>query len=563
MPTNKLRVVHVTPVPRIENWAGGEVWRGVDEIHIALDEAHWYGGGGLVHQAYPLERLAQYNAPFLTSDNGATGLLGILHPLWFNSDGAGVEVLDTDNFEMSFNAPLTGQAHAHSFTQPAPFEERPRLAEGLETDGLLKLKGEKLTLRFYAYDDPRQLVEAFWTTFCRPSPPPPRYFEKTLWTTWAQFKNDITAEKVRAFAEAFQRYGFGAGVLGIDAKWQEEFGSTRFDPLKFPDAPALMRTLHVLGLEVTLWCIPFFNQASQHFQTAIQRGYVLKNADGSPYISDWWEGQAAYLDVTNPQALAWHLDNLTALAQSAGVDGFKFDAGEGMFYQREGVMAAGNRATRAYIQALSERYPWSDIRAGWFTQDRPMLYRQWDKSTTWSYANGLPSVITGAITLNLLGYPFSFPDMVGGNAYGGQKPTAELLIRWTQAVAPMPIIQFSLAPWEQGEECAQLCARYARLHAELASHHRTQAEADKPLVRPLWWLDPRDEACLTCADSYLIGETLLVAPVIQEGARQRDIYLPSGTWRSYWKPDEKHQGGWLRDYPAPLDILPLFVKEES
>jgi alpha-glucosidase (family GH31 glycosyl hydrolase) len=187
-----------------------------------------------------------------------------------------------------------------------------------------------------------------------------------------------------------------------------------------------------------------------------------------------------------------------------------------------------------------------------------MLFRQWDKSSGWGFDNGLASVITGAITLNLLGYPHSFPDMIGGNKYGDQQVTAELLIRWTQAVAPMPIIQFSLAPWEYGEECAKLCARYARLHDELAPRcHEIYGE---PIVRPLWWAAPQDEIAQICDDQYLVGDNLLVAPIIKEGSVSRDIYFPSGPWRSYWNHAEVHSGGWVKNYPAPLDTLPLFER---
>jgi alpha-glucosidase (family GH31 glycosyl hydrolase) len=206
-------------------------------------------------------------------------------------------------------------------------------------------------------------------------------------------------------------------------------------------------------------------------------------------------------------------------------------------------------------------FPWSDTRSGWRNQAAPMLFRQWDKSSAWGFDNGLASCITQALTLNLLGYSFSFPDMVGGNLYGSQIVTAELMIRWAQAVAPMPLIQFSLAPWDYGEECARLCARYSRLHEELAARNIALARQRAPIVRPVWWIAPQDEAALTCDDAYLIGDDLLVAPVITEGARQRDIYLPPGQWRSYWHHGEVHQGGaWLHAYPAPLDTLPLFER---
>ena len=85
-----------------------------------------------------------------------------------------------------------------------------------------------------------------------------------------------------------------------------------------------------------------------------------------------------------------------------------------MFFTNEELKWDGvpNQATTRYIKELSERYPWCDVRCGWRNQSHPMLFRQWDKSSRWGFDNGLVSCITQAITLNMLGYPYSFPDLI-------------------------------------------------------------------------------------------------------------------------------------------------------
>lgn len=561
-----LTIRHVSPEPSIDTWAHGEVWRGVDEIAVELGSAHWYGAGSLVHQQWPLEKLAQFEAPFLTSDNGHTGLLGFLVPLWFTSDGTGVLVEDCDDLTVGFNAPQTGAPPEHSFWQPAPNAQRPQLAEGVETNGLLTIKGKGMTVRFFTLESPRAVVEAFWGMIDHAPAPEAEHFEKPMWTTWAHFKNDISHENIMAYLAELEKHGFACGTFGIDAKWQDVFGNTRFDPAKFPDPQATVDAFHERGIKVTLWCMPFVREDSEHFEAAKARGYLIKEAGSdNPHIGVWWEGLAGLLDVTNPDVLAWHLDNLQRLAAQYGIDGFKFDAGEGMFYNLPGTRRHDARplnrsATHTYVQHVSARYPGSDTRSAWWNQGAPMIFRQWDKTTVWGYDNGLASCITQGLTLNMLGYPYHFPDMIGGNEYYEEPIDAELMIRWTQAVAPMPIIQFSIAPWRFGDECAAECARFARLHGELAPRHVANAAAGGPLLRPLWWLE-NSEAAFTCADEYLVGDDLLVAPVIEKGAVSRDVYLPAGTWRSYWDASEVHAGGgWLRDYPAPLDVLPLFER---
>ena len=82
--------------------------------------------------------------------------------------------------------------------------------------------------------------------------------------------------------------------------------------------------------------------------------------------------------------------------------------------------------------------------------------------------------------------------------------------------------------------------------------------------RPIWWLDPEDEVALGVDDEFLLGDQVLAAPVMEEGAVTRDVYLPSGTWRDGNNMEAEPVTGptWIRDYQAPLFVLPYFVKDE-
>ena len=561
-----LTVRHVTPAPQIGAWEHGEVWRGVNEIAIELGDAHWYGQGALINQLWPLERIAQYPAPFITSDNGVTGLLGVLDPFWITSRGAGVLVED-DDLVVGFNAPLTGEPPAHSFHNPAPNDERPLHSDRVATDHLLTIRGEHLTIRFFALEHARAVVEAYWRRLDVSDPPPDELFQRPLWTTWAQFKVDVSHDVVLKFAQDILNHGFSCRLLGIDARWQREMGDSKFDPSAFPDPALLVRAADALGIRLTAWTAPYIGLASEHFASGAAAGHFVRTADGQPWVGQWWGGDAVFVDPTSEAAMAWYFGHFQRdLVEAVGLHGLKIDGGEAMFFAGPQALVLSNpqplnRVNHAYVRHAAKHFPWSDTRSAWRNQAHPMLYRQWDKSSGWGFDNGLASCITQALTLNLLGYPYSFPDMIGGNLYGDQHVDAELMIRWTQAVAPMPLIQFSLAPWDYGEECSAICARYAGLHEELAPRNRALAAQSAPIVRPLWWIAPGNDAALVCDDEYLIGDDLLVAPVIRQGARSRDIYLPPGAWRSYWQHDEIHQGGtWARDYAAPLDVLPLFER---
>jgi alpha-glucosidase (family GH31 glycosyl hydrolase) len=179
----------------------------------------------------------------------------------------------------------------------------------------------------------------------------------------------------------------------------------------------------------------------------------------------------------------------------------------------------------------------------------------------------MASIITGTLALGLVGYPFVLPDTIGGNWFVGPEADRELFIRWTQANAALLTMQFSYAPWDYDEETAQICQRFAVLHQTLAPLRIAAAEqavrTGQPPIRPIFWQDPSDPIAQVITDAFMLGDTLLVAPVVQRGAVSRDIYLPRGRWRDYWS-DAHYEGGrWLMQFPAPLPVLPLFVRVGS
>jgi alpha-glucosidase (family GH31 glycosyl hydrolase) len=141
------------------------------------------------------------------------------------------------------------------------------------------------------------------------------------------------------------------------------------------------------------------------------------------------------------------------------------------------------------------------------------------------------------------------------------------MIRWTQLNALLPAMQFSLAPWDYGEECTRLCRQYAELHLEFTPRILELASeailSGSPIIRPVWWLAIQDERALTCDDEFLLGNDILVAPVLQPGATSRDIYLPPGhgAWRDYWSGQIFTGDTLLSNYPAPLEILPIFMRQ--
>ena len=122
--------------------------------------------------------------------------------------------------------------------------------------------------------------------------------------------------------------------------------------------------------------------------------------------------------------------------------------------------------TRAFVELASDFGNLLEIRTGWGTQYLSVLVRMLDFDSRWGPINGLKSLVPTLIQFNMNGYVFVLPDMIGGNRYGNDQMTKNLFIRWIQASAFMPAIQFSVAPWDYDAETIAISLKFTKLHEE-------------------------------------------------------------------------------------------------
>jgi alpha-glucosidase (family GH31 glycosyl hydrolase) len=381
-----------------------------------------------------------------------------------------------------------------------------------------------------------------------------------------EFKTGVSQQKVIDFAREIRRNKLPAGVIGIDDKWEDDYGNLRFESSKFPDPKTMNDELHRLGFRVTLWIHPFVNVGTESFDDPKVRRFLLKDLSGSPGLIHWWRGEAAVWDFTNPEAAAEFRRRLNELQNTYGFDGFKFDGGDVDLVPLE--MVPFQPVTPAqfpdiYVSETAAHFPWSEARVGIYSQSEGIVQRITDKHSVWGPENGLAAVLPEAILTSMRGFVFVMPDMVGGNQYDFDKIDSELLIRWAQASSLMPLVQFSLGPWHFDDETVRLCREASELRLKFFPYLHDLAEAvrksGEPILRPLWYNFPVDPAAAAVMDEFMLGDAVLVAPVVTKGKRQRDIYLPEGQWRDYRTRKVLAGGRVLRDYDAPLDTLPIFI----
>jgi myogenesis-regulating glycosidase len=585
---------------------------------------YWYGGGELINQPLLWNQIMFPLTEFITCDNGQTGLSTALSPTWLSSLGISLTV--TSSFSVGINQPPANYFIWQKWMSIdlIPFNQRPFIdlnGDG-DGDGKFSLVGDDLEFDITVEDNILESYRSFVQERGVPQKTPPlELMGAPIWTTWARYKDKIDQDTVLQFASEIIDNGYPYHVLEIDDRWQTHYGDLEFDPERFPAPEEMIQNLHEMGFKVTAWVIPFFHPHSIFGQEGSKAGYFAKYRSGEPCLVKWWQGKGYLLDVTNLDALAWFKDKLDRFKTEMGLDGYKFDAGEGKYAPVDAVfhqaLNSGNEYTQRYVKWISENYSFCEVRSAWNNQTSPIFFRLWDLWSTWGYDNGLRSIIPSTLAMSLAGYSFVFPDMIGGNAYftfprnpflnwilqrivvptlerklKSQSefpedetlgladvppflekstlfgyPTPELMIRWAQANVFLEVMQFSLAPWDFGEECSEICRKCAELHLEflptLQKFAREAVKTGEPIIRPVFWLAPSDEQALTCDDQFLVGDEILVAPVLFPKQTTREVYFPPGVWRDHWSGELFSGPSVVENYPAPLNKLPFFIKDEQ
>lgn len=383
--------------------------------------------------------------------------------------------------------------------------------------------------------------------------------------TWMALGYDQTQEGVVAFAKSILAAGMPAGVLIIDDGWSDYYGDWTFSKHKFPDPKKMCEELKGLGFKVAVWICPYVSPDMPPFRYLRGKGYLLTK-NGKPYIAEWWDGFSACIDFTNPEAKKWFVGVVNDLV-ALGVDGVKMDGGDRYIYGN-GVDCYAKKnvdglfLSEAYASTAVE-FDFAELRGAAKTAGLPVFQRIGDRTHAWEDSlGGFDGIVKKSLLMSVFGYPFNAPDMVGGGlmADWGAVEDEELNIRYMQAATFMPAVQFSKTLWTYGDkmkavvdECLALRARYAEL---ILKESENCLKTGEPIVKPLLWAV--GEAPETW-DEFLLGETLLVAPVLKKGQTERPVYLPNGEWR-YAPTGETYVGGKWVSVPAPIEVLPYFEK---
>ncbi|CAG9765482.1 unnamed protein product [Ceutorhynchus assimilis] len=528
-----------------------------DCFNLDRGNLNWFGGPEIYRQEWPIEklRLNQNDAYVVRKDLN----FAVPERYWLNSNGAFIFVEDRVPLFIDQNLLFDDRVCFIAKNQ-GPYINRTTVRH---------------SYYLVALDDAVQAHKVAVANFLgqAQSLPNINMIRDPIWTTWAKYKKYINDSVVRDFAYDILAHGF-RGQIEIDEQWETCFGSREFLPNEFGNITAVVRDLQNKQLRVTLWAAPFVNpECEDLISEGEQKGYYVKNTQGD-MTTVWWEStNARQIDFTNPEAREWYSKKLRKLLENPGVDSFKFDAGEVDYvaqpalYPNQDPELIPNIFTQRYIDTVTQFGDLIEARSAFRTQNYTYFLRMIDKDSVWDIEDGLQSLIPTLLQLNMVGYNFILPDMIGGNGYKAQ-PTLELLVRWTQATVFMPVLQFSYLPWDFADDDVMNGTAIIRSMIELHEKYtpniveamENSLKTQTPTNPPVWWLGPNDPILLETNDAYLLGEKILVAPVLNQGQTSRSVYLPLGVWQDGNDETKTYDGPVSISYDAPLSVLPFFIK---
>ncbi len=526
-------------------WDGAA--RGVRYV-LEPSEHIWGGGERAASLDHRGERLEFYNAPSYCYGVGAQDL-NIAIPFIISSRGYGLY------FDDSYPGYLDLGQSAPGVTE-------------------YRVEGGGLSTFFIRGATPAGILEAYIELTGR-QPLPPRWAlgylqsrfgyqsEQEARSTVTQFR----AQHIPLDALILDLYWFGWGQMG-DLDW---------DYSHWPNPSDMLSDFDSLGVKTILITEPYIQTASSNWNIAQANDYVTPDSAGNPVvINDFWAGAAGLLDITNPPAADWFWSFYQNLVNQ-GVGGWWCDLGEPEAHPPQMVHVGGSAARVHNIYSLlwakrlyegyqthfPEQRLFNLIRSGYAGMQRFGTF-PWSGDVQRSF-EGLQAQLPILLNMGLSGVAFQGSD-IGGFDCGAQNP--ELYIRWMQFGAFSPMMRahgvgVPTEPIYYDAQTRQIVSDFIRLRYQLMPYNYTLAWVNHnqgyPLARPVWFAELNDVTANLC-DEYLWGNDFLVAPVMQEGAMERGVYLPAGPWINYWD-DTRYDGPTWLNVSAPLARLPLFVRD--
>ena len=420
---------------------------------------------------------------------------------------------------------------------------------------------------------------------------------------WMSRMSYMCRAELEEVVDRMLSFGMSVDVIHIDA-WQPNFEDSfvpsgveellSFDETRFPDPQGMIDSLREKGIRLSLWMFPYVQamdptgRISNQFRMLSDRGWLVKGPDGSPRVFSPGEGdvdswKVAAVDFTNPELVAYMKDRIKRLMKM-GVGVMKTDFSEelpedSVFFDGTTGLESHNRYPLLYAKTIYEASREAKEEMG----EKTLLWGRSGYAGSQNYPanwagdssaakNNLHSILTGGLNMALSGVSFWGFDIGGfyNCDYSGTRviPEDEEYIRSVQMGLMSPLSRSHgqstpREPWVYSETAQRAFLKINRLRYRMLPYlYSTGWETARegiPMMRPMLLEYPDDPTTRNLSTQYMLGGSLLVAPVFDQP--RHHVYLPQGSWLDL-ETGERVAGGWLV-CPKNIEIIPLFLRPDS
>ncbi|MFJ9416440.1 glycoside hydrolase family 31 protein [Streptomyces sp. NPDC101227] len=550
---------------------GGGVSRWVQRSEVGAD-ARFFGLGGRAH------------GPRLRDG---------VYRLW-NTDPGGAFVPGDDPLSLTMPVQMVvADAGTHLVFHDNSWDGRVTLREGAEgagsghdRPGTCELRMDGGPLRYWVLLGAPARVLLGWSALTGAPALPPRWalgYQHARWGFGGQ-------DEVRRVVAGYRERGLPLSAVHLDIDHYDRRRVFTVDRDRYPDLPGLARELRAEGVRLVSIVDPAVKAAPGDavYEGGAAADAFVRDARGREVRGVVWPGESVYPDFTDARVRKWW-GALYAERLGQGFAGVWHDMNEPVSFaafgeptlprsarhalegrggdHREGHNVYGLAMARAGYEGLCElrpeERPFLFSRSGWAGLQRYGGTWSGDVATGWP---GLRASLSLVLGLGLCGVPYSGPDIGGFSA----QPSRELYLRWFQLGAYLPLFRTHSAlgagrrePWEYGSEVLEHARTALRGRERLLPYFHTLGQLARltgaPYVRPVWWNAPRDRGLRNCEDAFLLGDGLLVAPVLEGGVTRRSVRLPRGRWYDT-ATGRAYEGPGQVVVDAPLSRIPVLAR---
>lgn len=398
----------------------------------------------------------------------------------------------------------------------------------------------------------------------------------------------VSAERVEKIAEGFAKYHLPIDVIHLDIDYMKGYRDFTWDSDKYDDPKAFVQKMRKQGIRLEPILDAGVKKDDKYgiYKEGIEKGYFVKNPDGTVYVGTVWPGDSVFPDFGNPDVRAWWAKHMKFFADmgAAGVwndmdepASFKGELPEDLKFSDNGHESSharmhnvyGHLQAQAAYEGMKEatgKRPYIITRAAYAGTQKYSTVWTGDNTAVWSHLQLAIPQLNG---LGMSGFAFAGTDIGGFQ----DDTTPELLTRWIEASLFVPLYRnHSILgsryqePWAFDKQTLDIYRKYLNLRYRfipyLYDQFRHETQSRLPVMRPLVLNYDQDENVRNNNDEYMVGTNILVAPIVNQGQTKRLVYLPAGQWVDFWN-NAEYAGQQSIVADAPIDKLPIYVKKNT